>query len=163
VEPKNACVLQAAFVLLGERQKKVQDWNEVRKHLGPEFFERIVNFDTTKATKKILKRVVVSRKLIEGLEESDVATASEALSGIFKWVTCAADSLESVAALALTATTSNGELENVVEEEEADEDDEEDEFDQDTEKLIAALVTHHQELMSKYLEDRLQKTTSALA
>ena len=149
--------VEEAFVLLGERQKQVQDWNEARKHLGPNFFERITNFDTSKATKKILKRVVVARKLIEGLDENAVSAASEALSGIFKWVACAADALESVAALAMAS--GNGELENTITEEE-EEDEEEDEFDKDTEKLIAALVNHHQMLMSKYLEDRLQKSTS---
>merc|ERR1711908_122346 len=101
VEPKHVEVLQAVFVLLGDKKKDVQDWQDIRKKLMTDFFETITAFDSGHANKKMLKRAVQSRKLIEGKTEEEVHAGSDAMAGIFAWVSSAIESLEASAAMAL--------------------------------------------------------------
>jgi len=105
VEPKAVKVLHAAFILLGERRRNLEDWPDVRKKLGAEFFESITGFQADQATKKILKRVAAAEELITGLDHDAVAASSEALAGISQWVRAAIETIQSAAAVALAQKT----------------------------------------------------------
>jgi len=189
VEPKHVEVLHAAFVLLGSRLKDVQSWAELRKRLGPEFFEQVTSFQANDISKKLLRRAVQSRKLLDGLSADEVRGASDALAGIFSWVSSAADSLERAAALAVATQRAEQATEegpaavdldrgnmggssaaadldrgSTTQElgEVQDSDSDDDVLDEATQKLVDALVAHHEQLVDKELQGLLHSQIDPL-
>jgi len=113
VEPSNAVVVRMVFQLLGAKAKQVDSWVDCRKKLGNELFTQISEFDAKSKPSKRMGTVARLRMSLEGVDQEAVNSSSEAVGGMFTWLTAALDAVEaSVAATVAVDSTAQEEEED---------------------------------------------------
>lgn len=105
VEPANSQVLRGVFELLGDAHKDIKSWGDCRKRLSADLFTRITEFDASVKPMKRLAAVSKIKSSIEGVEQAAVNTSSEALGGMYTWLTAALEAIEAAASASVTAGT----------------------------------------------------------
>lgn len=103
VEPAHSQVLRGVLELLGDNHKDVKSWGNCRKSLGSDLFTRITEFDAAVKPMKRLATVSKIKASIEGIEQEGVDASSEALGGMFSWLTAALEAIEAAAAASVAA------------------------------------------------------------
>eukprot|EP00658_Telonema_sp_P-2_P032127 TRINITY_DN2386_c0_g1_i2.p1 TRINITY_DN2386_c0_g1~~TRINITY_DN2386_c0_g1_i2.p1 ORF type:complete len:570 (+),score=143.41 TRINITY_DN2386_c0_g1_i2:102-1811(+) len=86
VEPKCVQVIHACFLLNGTNPSEIEDWQEVRRRLTPEFFAGLTGFDHEQhaPSKQIESKL---SKLMDQIDPESVKQSSEALLALYEWVT----------------------------------------------------------------------------